>query len=411
MNFDLNIQKYSQGELLDMFELPTNFTKEMVEIKVSKFKKNILNDKKIQSELKNQIMDFITKAKNKIISETKQFQEVYNTNYKLQPIDLENSQQHMVQQRENRPFTSSFPSEFYPGVINPLKKRTIFTNLNIDSRFRDNYYTTSSSNYNVNLPLNIDNVLQIQLNAIEMPSTYYAISKQYGNNFFTITVTTDADIQTKVIDIPSGNYTATSIMDIINTRLTSYGEPFNSVCFVVNFITDEKTGTGQTMVGPTTNPSAENIIDIELNFQNDKNGYEDHNTPLPLKLGWILGFRNGVYTGNVNYVSEGVVEVTGPKYVYLVVDDYNNNVNNGFYSAFNSSLLNKNIIARISLQGNSSNIIEKNNLNIVATPRQYFGPVNLQIMNIQLLDEYGRIVDLNNMDFSFCLLLSVVYDL
>ncbi len=57
------------------------------------------------------------------------------------------------------------------------------------------------------------------------------------------------------------------------------------------------------------------------------------------------------------------------------------------------------------------NILQQNNLNIVTTPREYFGPVNLYAMNIQLLDEYGRIVDLSNMDFSFCLNLSVVYDL
>jgi hypothetical protein len=28
-----------------------------------------------------------------------------------------------------------------------------------------------------------------------------------------------------------------------------------------------------------------------------------------------------------------------------------------------------------------------------------------------LLDEYGRIVDLNNMDFSFCINLTTVYDI
>ena len=32
-------------------------------------------------------------------------------------------------------------------------------------------------------------------------------------------------------------------------------------------------------------------------------------------------------------------------------------------------------------------------------------------MNIQLLDEYGRVIDLNNMDYSFCLTFQSVYDL
>jgi len=37
--------------------------------------------------------------------------------------------------------------------------------------------------------------------------------------------------------------------------------------------------------------------------------------------------------------------------------------------------------------------------------------VNLQHLNVQLLDEYGRVVDLNNMDFSFCLTLTTAYDI
>jgi hypothetical protein len=94
-----------------------------------------------------------------------------------------------------------------------------------------------------------------------------------------------------------------------------------------------------------------------------------------------------------------------------VVDDYNNSVNNSFFSAFNSSILNKNVLARISLASNNFDVLTQNNLNIIMPPRQYFGPVNITILNIQLLDEYGRVVDLNNMDFSFCLTLTAVYDI
>jgi hypothetical protein len=98
--------------------------------------------------------------------------------------------------------------------------------------------------------------------------------------------------------------------------------------------------------------------------------------------------------------------------MFLVVDDCNNNVNNSFYSAFNSSVLNKNILARISLQNTSYfDTAAQNNLSLVTTARQYFGPVDIQKLGIQLLDEYGRVVDLNNMDFSFCLTLQSIYDL
>ena len=55
--------------------------------------------------------------------------------------------------------------------------------------------------------------------------------------------------------------------------------------------------------------------------------------------------------------------------------------------------------------------MSQNNLLTTTLPRQYMGPVNLERMNIQLLDEYGRILDLNNMDFSFSLVFQTVYDL
>jgi hypothetical protein len=417
MNFDLNINNYSRDELIQMFELPSNFDINVVEFKETKLRDNIFNNKNINKDTQMNTLNFLSKAKNIILNNTNQpntlpqnplqqmKQEIYNSNYELKSIALENPTEHDVQVRENKPYLSSFPSEFFPGVINPIKKRTIKKHLNIDTRFRDNYYATSSTNFNLNLPLKMDNVLQMQLNAFELPTSYYVVSKQYGNNFFTITV--DAD--TTVINIQNGNYTQATIMDYINTQLTSAGAPFSYVSFTVNLV-NYKTGSAQTVVGPNeTGPGP--VTNIELNFQKDRNGIPDNNTSLPLKFGWMLGFRNGVYTDNLNYVSEGIVDISGPKYFYLVIDDYNNNVSNNFYSAFNSSVLNKNILARISLQVQTFNILEQNNLNIITPPREYFGPVNLQTMNIQLLDEYGRIVNLNNMDYSFCLSLITVYDL
>jgi hypothetical protein len=124
-----------------------------------------------------------------------------------------------------------------------------------------------------------------------------------------------------------------------------------------------------------------------------------------------MGFREGYYENNVSYISEGIIDFVGTKYIYLVIDDFNNSVNDGFYGAFTSSLLNKNILARISLQGSVFSVFTQNNFNLITTPRQYFGPVDIQKLQIQLLDEYGRILNLNNMDYSFCLSFQTIYDL
>jgi len=428
-NFDLNIDNYTRSELMDMFGLPEKFDINILEMKETKLRDNIINNKQINKDTQMQTLQFLVKAKNIILNQNanprgigiggqgelvREIQDFYNSSYELKPTNLNESQEHMVQVRKEKPYLSSYPSEFFAGVINPLKKRTIKLNLNIDTRFRENYFSTPSTNFNLALPTQFNDVVQMQLMAIELPTSYYAISSSYGNNYFTIKVSmSNGTSSSAVITIPNGNYTEQTIIDAVNDELTSEGGLFAYVSFSIELIGGE-TGTAKTTVAPNSSaPVSPNpvISNIELNFQADKNGGEDRNMPLQLKLGWILGFRSGLYVGETSYTSESIVDTVRPKYVYLAVNDYNNNVNNSFYSAFNQSILNKNILARISLTEGAFNILQQNNLNLVTTPRDYFGPVNIHTMNIQLLDEYGRIVDLNGMDFSFCLTLTTVYDI
>ena len=409
MSFDLNIDNYTISELIQMFELPENFDKNIIEIKESKLRDNIINNTEINKDVKVNTINFLSKAKNMILKKTEEeikkftttMKDIYNSSYELKTVDIESGDEHMIQVRKEPVYLNSFPGETFPGIINPLKKRTVQKVLNIDTRFRDNYYASSSTNFTLNLPMTFNDVTQMQLASIELPTTYYVVSKQYNNNFFSISVNGEST----VIKIPDGNYDQTSIMSIINTQLINAGTPFNLISFSIN--TTNGSGSGQTIVAPITEGT---VSFFDLNFQSDINGNYDKGTPLPLKFGWLLGFRNGVYTNNLNYVSEGIVDFSGPRYLYLVVNDYNNNVNNLFFGAFNSSMLNKDILARISLQSSTFSILEQNTSSLITLPREYFGPVNLVNLQIQLLDEYGRIVNLNNMDFSFCINLKTIYD-
>jgi len=165
-------------------------------------------------------------------------------------------------------------------------------------------------------------------------------------------------------------------------------------------------GSGRMVVGSSTGTQ-----EFSINLLTDRYGNEDRQTPLPLKFGWLIGFRQGYYENALTYISEGIIDVIGPRYIYLVVNDFNNNVLDGFYGAFTSSILNKNILARLSLIGNVFTSMTKDNFNLITTTRQYFGPVDIQKLQIQLLDEYGRTLDLNNMDYSFCLTFQTIYDL
>jgi hypothetical protein len=417
MNFDLNIDNYNIDELAQMFELPEGYSNDIIEVKEQKLKDGVINNRQIDKVTQLKTIDFLVKAKqmlminpNKSAKATIQEKigEVFNSNYELRKSNLENVNDHMVQMRENKSYSSSYPSEYFAGVINPIKKKTTRKVLNIDTRFRENYYSSCSTNFNVTLPMNFNNVLSMQLSAIELPTTYYNISKQFGNNFFSVTV---SDVN-QVVTIPSGNYKYDAIAQIINTSLSALSAPFNDIVFTVDLSNLTNNGTGQMLVG--WKPSSVYFTsgtNITINFQANIDGDDDRNTPLPMKLGWMLGFRNGIYVNNMNYVSEGIVDIYGPRYLYLVVDDRNNNVSNNFYSAFNSSILNKNILARISVQSATFTVYTQNNLNLISLTREYFGPVNIQNLNIQLLDEYGRTVDLNNMDYSFSLILTTAYDI
>ena len=407
---DFNLTNYQKPELEEMFELPTNYNQELVDIQEKKLRENITNNSTINEDIKNKTLIFLKEAKQLLISDLANF---YNTRFELKHTPTDNDTNHDVQERKPSPFLNSFPSEFFPGVINPLKKRVSTKNLNIDTRFRENYFGSPATNYHLNLPIKMSNIMTMQLSAFEMPTTFFNVSKQYGNNFMTIDVTdletpTDPPTVSAVLTIQDGNYTYDTITSYLNSILTNLGTPFDKLIFAINIT--NTSGSGQMVVGVKA-PILPTDVQFSLDFQADKNGKEDKSTPLPLKFGWTLGFRNGIYINNSTYVSEGLVDLLGPRYIYLVVDDYNNNVNNGFYSAFTSSILNNNILARISMNANFFDVLGQNNLSLITTPREYYGPVDIQKMNIQLLDEYGRVLDINNMDYSFCLTFKTVYDI
>jgi hypothetical protein len=413
-NFDLNINNYRKQELIDMFELPPNYDKNIVEIKESKLRDSIINNNEINQDIKIKTINFLAEAKNilceTVYSEVNNIKNsinkfnshnIYHTNYDLKSTKIEDKNEHMVQVRTEYPYVTSKPQEFFSGIINPLSRTSNKYFLNIDTRFRTDYYNSQSTNFNITLPTQFNDVLTMQLDSIELPLTFYNISKQYGNNFFTI----DASGSSEVISIPDGNYTFDGILTILNNSMTTLGGLFSNILFTID--NTNSNGSGRMIVGLK---SGSPLFNFTLNFQANKFGIEDRNTPLPLKLGWIFGFRNGIYVNNSVYISEGLVDLNTFRYLYLVIDDHNNNVSNNYFSAFTNSVLNKNILARISLQADTYTVLLQNNLNIITSPRRYFGPVNIQNMNIQILDEYGRIVDLNNMDLSFCLSLQTSYD-
>ena len=154
------------------------------------------------------------------------------------------------------------------------------------------------------------------------------------------------------------------------------------------------------------------ISSFKLLFNVDGLGYQDLDNPLVLKLGWALGFRLGTYGVTDVAISDALIDITPPKYVYICINDFNPAQNNWFTAAFSESTLSPYILGRLNYAANfaTSNTQDDGFSSALNRTREYFGPVDIQRLHVQILDEYGRVVDLNGMDWSATLVYEVLYD-
>jgi hypothetical protein len=316
------------------------------------------------------------------------------------------------------------------GAGNPVHRKTISKLLNVDSRHRDPKYP-SSTDYMINLQYPINNVIEMKLCDLELPTTYYPISTALGNNYMWIKVyKTNGAVIYYYLFIPDKNYYYDDLISYINIVLGSvdFSETSLTISFDLNYknMGGVGTGTGKVFFGGinTSNP---NISSIELNFagspilnvtESKKVTSQEEilrytkidNTNIQLKFGWLLGYRKSSYTGEYNYTSESVMDIIGPRYLFLIIRDGTNGLNtNVNFISSDGNGLDGDTIARISLKGAAFNIQAQNDFSVYTEPRYYYGPKKIEKISVKLVDEYKRIVDLNQNDFSFTLRLTTVY--
>jgi hypothetical protein len=224
---------------------------------------------------------------------------------------------------------------------------------------------------------------------------------------------TTTETSETVFTIADGNYTDAELITALNEAVGSnnpqYANPYSAITFSLDPISNKVTA----LSNPLMQNGIPNLANFSLHFNKTKNGDPD-NTPLSSKLGYNIGFTKGSYKGETDYLSESLIDPRSIKYLFLVVDDFQNNVsNNSFVSAFENSFLDNNILARVSLKVKDSDNALKviRNDELLSEPRQYFGPVDLQKIQVRLQDEYGRVVNMNKTNFSFCITLEQLYKL
>jgi hypothetical protein len=413
-DLDLDINHYSISDMETFFRLKSNqkYSAEDIEFRESEIREQLFGSGHIHKRLKRDLIAFLTEVKNNLlksrfpsksvskpIKTQDPFPEYPNISYP--PSNIRSQE---IQTRSSIPYVYTQNSEFLPGVLNPIQTRTLTRCISIDTRFRENPYNTSSSDFMIQIPNKIQKVVSIQLNSMEFStSSLYNISSSLQNNYLYIrlkTTKTDSEI-TKVFMIPDGRYTAEGLVAYLN-RIFLEDSNFGSL-----FWDFDPYGSGKVLLDSTDT----SVISISLDFSVDSNGNADKNTTdYFCKLGRVLGFTRRKYSNMLPILSETAVDpFIGFSYMFLSLDDFQNNSPPSFISVFQKNNISNSILARIQIQQtNDDNDVS---VKFISEPRKYFGPIDMTRMHIKLLDAYGRVVDLNGSDYSFCLLLHIAYDL
>ena len=445
-SFDFNVQNYSNEELEDLLGLQKSYSVNDIMSNKQKLCIQLASSASSSTQVQSQMSEFLDAASKCLISAVstktkanahdKYFDSAHNfpkntvipgsqtdghfviaDAYRMTPLDDYSNVSGLKIGEYGAP----------PGVINPVKYSTIVSSINIDSRFRPNYFNSKSTDLHITLPERIDNIVSYRVGSIEIPFyAIYSVSELHGNNAIQIvwgTVAGGTYTDTFTIVIPDGNYyttiestlvASTAIETTINTILQSNisssggGTGLNGK---LNYHIDQISGKSV-----FSQPAGTGVIPIifKVIVNVRSNGTPNYDAPLLSFLGWNLGFRNAEYisnnngTGSFGAVASGALAAfKATSYIFISIDDYNNSVNDYYSAVFSDSFAIKNVITRVNI-GMLREISEPSSTQL-NRQRNFFGPVNIQKLRITLYDNFGRIIDLNNMDWNMELIFECVY--
>jgi len=301
-----------------------------------------------------------------------------------QKIDIYDND-HNVMKRQSLGVNQSSSVSVVQGELNPNLKNTTVRLINIDSQFRQNGFPAknglkyndiispstsvySSTDYSLSLTEPLNNVVSLKMYSLSIPFTWYNIDDVYGTNVFAIIDELLGFAYT--IKIISGNYLSktdtgmeeNNIFAAINTKLLDSG--LQNVGFTIDILTGKAifiNNSGKslrllfyTSLGEQVKTSL-NTIDTTTNVGSKSNN----------NLGYTLGFRNSLYINDDIYTStaktftyyttsnsytvastnnyiyaEAIIDLYGPKYLLLIIDDYNqNHLNKGIIAINNSETI------------------------------------------------------------------------
>jgi hypothetical protein len=296
----------------------------------------------------------------------------------------------------------------------------------LNSCFRNNYYQSSPCDFLYMIPSEIKNVTAMRLVSIEIPNSWYLFSNLKKNNVFEIVFNVPPNFNkngTKkettcgyIIEIPDGNYDAETLQDFLNStyfyEASSCSEYKKTYLKYIKFTIHKFNLKSTFELVNIHNESDDNDICNEnerLRFS--LKFTQGINQNIMNTFGWILGFRSGNYINiDESITSEGLFDGGGDRYIYVCINDFQYNTNPLNMVCFDKSIFNEDVIAKIPMVNGKLSLIINDNNNALAKVRRYNGPINLSRLQIKIVDHFGTIIDLNNMDFSLTLELQLLYE-
>ena len=347
---------------------------------------------------------------------------------------------HYVIESKVVPTSDMFSDVIPTGIINPLRRRSVTQLISIDTKFRSNYATTSSTNYLYTLPFALNKVISMRISSIEIPNIWYVYSTEKQSNTFILNLynmaTYPADA-TFTITIPDGNYTSAEMTTALNNYFNNVGNGLEYLTYYVDAYTGKSVIRGRTTVDTGTNPKPFDPLDPayspNFSFSVDFKVADNPQRNIQYNCGWSLGFRNHLYLdidstntqeNNIDYVlpigtgpavlegyleSEGAFGSSVNQYLFLAIDDFNKSFKNSVISENDNSYLGDSILGRITVNSGSSTLVLDNGADNIFKKREFFGPVKIEKMNIKILDKFGNVINLNNNDYSFALEFTQLY--
>jgi len=440
-DFDFNINNYTIGDLHKFFSLEENHSFNDINENCVRMNNIISESKDYDKVYKTRLGKFLDQAKFKLVEHIKEISQ--GDDGFIEDYDkllIANTEKNTVNKTSTtyaghtfvmHPETITFndvinkekrlePLETYPTNIsrsnlNNLKRKTILQTIVLNTLFREDYFNTTSTDFTIVLPYYFKNVLSLRLSSLQLPNVIYCISRSNGNN--TLYIKEDSTGINGTITIPDGNYTsitefATILQTEINSQLGISPERFIVTYDINSFkITISNSFSTFTMIFNDPAKSVNNNCKIyePTNGQRSQNCVELEE--IYKKLGWIIGYRSDAYYNENSYTSEGVYNGAYPNYIYFVLNDYNSSQSQNVFGMYSKSIIGDNILGMIPIVSNSFYVNFTNGNDFIERKREYFGPVRIQRLKIELLNQYGDKINLNNMDYSFSLELETGYDI